>query len=246
VKCGQNHGPAAVPSEKRASTTPIWDGCAPRPVWMVWGKSLSPIGIRSPDLATCSEWPYRLSCRGLLLQKELNCVVFSASSFVVIFFPWIRILSSPEKWERRREGCVCLVVNAERKRTLGRPRRKWEYNIKMMWTELIWLWIGTIKNLLQTRWWNLGFYKMQSVAWMAGETLNFSRRYFLHGVSYIWVEQLVSGRYSKVHRCRLIWNICCFGKIIYLSLSAKYWGYWACTTAECDARQDAGRRLPWH
>jgi hypothetical protein len=37
----------------------------------------------------------------------------------------------------------CLVLKFERKRPLGRTRRKWEYNIKMMWAEIIWLWIGT-------------------------------------------------------------------------------------------------------
>jgi hypothetical protein len=114
-------------------------------------ESLSPhIGIRSPDHATCSESPYRLSCRGLRLQKELNCIVFSDSSFI-IFFPWIRILSSPEKRERGTEACACLVVKPGRKGTLRRPRCKWEYNIKMMWTEFIWLWIWTGYELLQTR-----------------------------------------------------------------------------------------------
>ena len=128
--------------------------------------SLLPSGFEPPDRAICSESPYRLSCRGLLLQKELNCIDVSSSSFVVIFFPWIRILSSPENWEMGREACVCLVVKPERKRPIRRPRRKWEYNIKMMWTELIWLWIGTSNELLlQTRWWNFGFDKMRAVAW---------------------------------------------------------------------------------
>jgi hypothetical protein len=35
----------------------------------------------------------------------------------------------------------------ERKRPLGGPRRKWEDNIKMFWTEFIWLRIGTSGGL---------------------------------------------------------------------------------------------------
>ena len=47
----------------------------------------------------------------------------------------------------RRGVCRVLVGNPEGKRSLGRPRRRWEDNIKMdlqelgwrAWTELIWL-----------------------------------------------------------------------------------------------------------
>jgi hypothetical protein len=46
-----------------------------------------------------------------------------------------------------------LVGRPEGRRPLGRPRRRWEDNIKMdlsleMWTELIWLRIGTGGGLL--------------------------------------------------------------------------------------------------
>jgi hypothetical protein len=47
---------------------------------------------------------------------------------------------------------MVLVGKPEGKRQLGRPRRRWEANIKMYlqevgwgkWTGLIWLWIGTV------------------------------------------------------------------------------------------------------
>jgi hypothetical protein len=48
-----------------------------------------------------------------------------------------------------------LVGNPEGKRPLGRPRRRWEDNIRMdlrhdgvVWTGLIWLRIGTSGELL--------------------------------------------------------------------------------------------------
>jgi hypothetical protein len=58
-------------------------------------------------------------------------------------------------WERRGAYRV-LVGKAERRRQLGRQRRRWEDNIKMdfrevgskAWTGLIWLKIGTSSGLL--------------------------------------------------------------------------------------------------
>ena len=98
AKCGQRHVPPALHPEKRTSTIPTgMGGPQGRSGWGEESLSLPPpIEIPSPERATCGVSPYRLSCRGLLLQKDLNCIVFSASSFV-IFFPWIRILRSPEK-----------------------------------------------------------------------------------------------------------------------------------------------------
>jgi len=57
---------------------------------------------------------------------------------------------------RGEEGCIQgLVGKPEGKRPLGRPRRKWEDNIKMdlqevgcgAWTGLIWLRIGICDGL---------------------------------------------------------------------------------------------------
>jgi hypothetical protein len=53
------------------------------------------------------------------------------------------------QWGEKK--CI-LVENAEGKRPLGKPRRRWEDNIKMdlrgmtgvVWTGLIWFRIGTV------------------------------------------------------------------------------------------------------
>jgi hypothetical protein len=50
---------------------------------------------------------------------------------------------------KRRGVYKVLVGKPEGQRPLGRPRRRWEHNIKMdlqkvgVWTGLIWLMIGT-------------------------------------------------------------------------------------------------------
>jgi hypothetical protein len=46
--------------------------------------------------------------------------------------------------EEKRNAYRILVGKPEGKRPLGRPRRRWEDNIRMVvWTGLIWLRIGT-------------------------------------------------------------------------------------------------------
>jgi hypothetical protein len=55
---------------------------------------------------------------------------------------------------RKRDGYIILVGNTEEKRPLGRPRRRWEDNIKIdgvVWIGLIWFRIGTIGGPLLTR-----------------------------------------------------------------------------------------------
>jgi hypothetical protein len=55
-----------------------------------------------------------------------------------------------------RGPCRVLVEKPEEEVPLGRPRHRWEDNIKMYlkevllgaWTRLIWLWIGTGGRLL--------------------------------------------------------------------------------------------------
>ena len=84
-----------------------------------------------------------------------------------------------------------LVGRPEGKRPLGRPRRRWEDNIKMDlqevgggfedWMELAqdrdrWrALVGTVMNL--------GVPKMRGISWLAAEPVSFSRRTLLHGVS---------------------------------------------------------------
>ena len=84
-----------------------------------------------------------------------------------------------------------LVGKPEGKRPLGRPRRKWEDNIKMNlqevgggcgdWMELAqdrdrWrALVGTVRNLRVP--------KMRGISWLHAEPVSFSRRTMLHGVS---------------------------------------------------------------
>jgi len=59
----------------------------------------------------------------------------------------------------RRGAYRVLVGKPEGKKPLGRSRRRWEDNIKKdlqevrwgVWTSLIWLRIGTVSGILQTR-----------------------------------------------------------------------------------------------
>ena len=84
-----------------------------------------------------------------------------------------------------------LVGKPEGKRPLGRPRRRWEDNIKLdlhevggscgdsmelaqdrdRWRALV----GTVRNLRVP--------KMRGISWLAAEPVGFSRRTLLHGVS---------------------------------------------------------------
>ena len=95
---------------------------------------------------------------------------------------------------RMGEGRVVhrvLVGKPEGKRPLGRPRCRWEDNIKMDlqevggscgdWMELAqdkdrWrAFVGTVRNLRVP--------KMRGISWLAAEPVSFSRRTLLHGVS---------------------------------------------------------------
>ena len=91
-----------------------------------------------------------------------------------------------------RMRCVhrILVRKPDGKRPLGRPRRRWEDNIKMDLQELggscgDWMelaqdrdrWralVGTVRNLRVP--------KMQGISWLAAEPVGFSRRTLFHGV----------------------------------------------------------------
>jgi hypothetical protein len=59
----------------------------------------------------------------------------------------------------KRNGCRLLAGKPEGRRPLGRPRRRWVDNIRMiferkdgvLWTGLVWLRIGTSGELLLMR-----------------------------------------------------------------------------------------------
>ena len=84
-----------------------------------------------------------------------------------------------------------LVGKPEGKRPMGRPRRRWEDNIKMDnqegeggcgdWMELAQdrdRWRALMSTVM-----NLRVPKMRGISWLAAEPVSFSRRTLLHGVS---------------------------------------------------------------
>ena len=87
--------------------------------------------------------------------------------------------------------CTVLIGKLEGKRPLGRPKRRWEDNIKMDlqevggscgdWMELAqvrdsWRALGgTVRNLRVP--------KRRGISLLAAEPVSFSRRTLLHGVS---------------------------------------------------------------
>jgi len=84
-----------------------------------------------------------------------------------------------------------LVGKSEGKRPLGRPRRRWEDNIKMDlqevgggcedWTKLAQdrvRWRALVITVM-----NLRVPKMRGISCLAAEPVSFSRRTLLHGVS---------------------------------------------------------------
>jgi hypothetical protein len=68
-----------------------------------------------------------------------------------------------------------LVGWPEGRRPLGRPRHRWEDNLKTdlqevrwgAWTGLIWLRIETGGGLLWMRQWTFLFHKMRGISWLA-------------------------------------------------------------------------------
>ena len=89
-----------------------------------------------------------------------------------------------------------LVGKPEGKRPLGRPRHRWEDNIKMDLQEVgggcgDWLelaqdrdkWRALVSTVM-----NLRVPKMRGISWLAAEPVSFSRRTLLHGVSKLEVS----------------------------------------------------------
>jgi hypothetical protein len=81
-------------------------------------------------------------------------------------------------WARigeRRAACRVLVGKPEGRGPLGRPRRRWEDNIKMIFERLdrgaqtgsMLLKIGTGGGLLWIRRWTFGFHKLLGISWIA-------------------------------------------------------------------------------
>jgi hypothetical protein len=83
----------------------------------------------------------------------------------------------------RRGAYRSLVGKPEGRRPLGRPRRRWEDNIKLnlferldggggAWTGSMWLRIGTGGGLLCIRRWTYRFHKMRVISWVAQDVLD--------------------------------------------------------------------------
>ena len=84
-----------------------------------------------------------------------------------------------------------MLGKPEGKRPLGRPRRRWEDNIKMDLQEVRggcgdWMelargrdrWRALVSTVM-----NLRVPKMRGISWLAAEPVTFSRRTLLHGVN---------------------------------------------------------------
>jgi len=84
-----------------------------------------------------------------------------------------------------------LVGKPEGKRPLGRPRYRWEDNIKMDLQEVGGGWGDWMELAQDTDMWralvstvmNLRVPKMRGISWLAAEAVSFSRRTLLHGIS---------------------------------------------------------------
>jgi hypothetical protein len=82
-------------------------------------------------------------------------------------------------WERR-EVCTGCWWKSEGKRPLGRPRRRWEYNIKMdlqevggvVGTEWSWLRIGQLAGTCEYGKKPLGSIKLRWISWLAAKWLS--------------------------------------------------------------------------
>jgi hypothetical protein len=66
-----------------------------------------------------------------LLNEELHGVYCSPSIIRIIKSRRMRWAGHVARTGTNRNACSILVGNSERMRSLGRPRRRWEYNIKM-------------------------------------------------------------------------------------------------------------------
>jgi hypothetical protein len=99
-------------------------------------------------------WPKRDEVAGewkRLLNEELNDLYSSPNKIWVIKSRRMRWARHVARMGERRVAYWILVGRPEERSPLGRPRRRWEDNIKMYlqevgwgaWTGLIWLRIGT-------------------------------------------------------------------------------------------------------
>jgi hypothetical protein len=92
-----------------------------------------------------------------LHNEELHNLYCSRSIIRIIKSGRMRWAGHAARMGEKRNAYRIVVGKPEGKRPLGRPRHRWEDNIKMdlrqdgvVWTGLIWLKIGTCGRLLLT------------------------------------------------------------------------------------------------
>jgi len=93
---------------------------------------------------------------GKLHNEELNDLYSSSIIFRVITSRRMRWAGHVARMMERRGAYIVLVGNPERKRPLGRPRRRWEDNIKVDLQEVGYGgmdWIDLAQD--RDRWWAL-------------------------------------------------------------------------------------------
>jgi hypothetical protein len=120
--------------------------------------------------------------------------VLSKEHFTVMLNRFYLVVVEP--FNRARTRCILSrewtpTNRPEGKRTLGRPRRRWEDNIEMDLQEVrgsCWDWMELSQD--RDRWRglvstvrNLRVPKMRGISSLAAEPVSFSRRTLLHGVS---------------------------------------------------------------
>jgi len=117
-----------------------------------------------------------------------------------------------------------LVGKPEGKRPLGRPRRRWEDNIKMDLQEVgggcgDWMELAQDRDrwrALLSMVMNLRVPKMWGISWLAAEPVSFSRRTLLHGVS-------KEGHFSLSFLFLIIWHRTCILTTIAELLLRPFW-----------------------
>jgi hypothetical protein len=84
-----------------------------------------------------------------LHYKELRDLYFSPSIITIIKSRRMRLADHVARMGEKRNAYRLLVGNTEEKRPLGRPRRRWVYNIRMDLGEVGWGdvdWIGLAQD----------------------------------------------------------------------------------------------------
>jgi hypothetical protein len=84
-------------------------------------------------------------------RKDLHNLNSSPSIIEIIKSRGMRLAGHVARMGEKRNAYNILLGKPEGNRPLGRPRRRWEDNIKMdgvVWAGLIWLRIGTTGGLL--------------------------------------------------------------------------------------------------